>query len=470
MHLKKSLKTGPLGGLMMAAALAFAPAAFAGGESTPFAALLSQLREEPAPAPLPGFTPFTRIASIPAIRVNGAVDPVATYDYARDIALTIASFAANEDEAVWGIAQSNWVLGGAPEGPGVSMDAVSAAVLEIPSPFPIDPSQPVSAANTKKVSVMDMCNKTLASKALGVLPVVGETKVANGFVHAVALPCEIAVYADGDQVQVEMLNAEAIFTLFFTDVVFGEQMQDPAFAAEIRSLPAQVNAELPALVYAALGNAGISYSAQNEPLGPRYANEWDIVRAVAATPYNSPYIQYVYHKADGTVFTDAEATTIAQTIIDTMTINGQADAGIHAPDLDAMLSPGGLWRSARPAPLNLPGGNKVLEACSPKYAKMAMGTGLHHATALPCEISITRIDGGERILVSFLDPNFMFKALFRDAIEAMSEEERASFAELPQLVLADLQTIVQYAFDVNLPLAGIELENPGLFFYDMLPF
>jgi hypothetical protein len=115
----------------------------------------------------------------------------------------------------------------------------------------------------------------------------------------------------------------------------------------------------------------------------------------------------------------------------------------------------------------MPGGNKVIEACSPKYAKLAMSTGLHHATALPCEIAVNRIDGGNKLLISFLDPHFMFTALFSDAFKDMSEEKLADFEELPTLVLGDLQTIVDYALDYDL--VDFELSNPEKVEYEMLP-
>jgi hypothetical protein len=137
-----------------------------------------------------------------------------------------------------------------------------------------------------------------------------------------------------------------------------------------------------------------------------------------------------YTKADNTAFTATDSTNVTQAIINTMSINGQPGAGTHPTvidgvTLDSILSPGSSWRSARATPMTLPGNNHVIEACSPKYAKMAMGTGVHHVTALPCEITVQIIDrtrtdprnAGDR----YLDPHFMMNAMFGDITE---EEDR----------------------------------------------
>lgn len=109
--------------------------------------------------------------------------------------------------------------------------------------------------------------------------------------------------------------------------------------------------------------------------------------------------------------------------------------------------------------------------CSPTNAIRAMSTGMHHATAVPCEVALTAIEYKDeedrdvtKLLVSYLDPHFMFNALFKDAFNQMSDEELAEFAALPPLVLEDLQTIVAYALE-NHP----ELGDPEQVWYDMLP-
>ena len=429
-------------------------------------------------------TPFERVVTIPAVKNRNVVDPRATYEKAQDVAFAIGNYVAAYDEsALLGsdvIQGGNWVLGGFEGGatPGTPefAEGVEEAILDIPTPWFIVPGD--STSGIKKVNLVEMCNRTFASVALGVTPVVegdDSTKIVNGVIHAPALPCEVSVYSDGPNIKVDMLNAEAIFTLFFTDVLFGEQMNVPGFAEAIVDLPTQVKSEIQVIIMAALDHAGIEYEVEIETKGPVYETFDEIVDAVLASPEESPFVHFTYTKTNGTDFTSGEVGDVAQTIINTMTINGEDGAGDHSEQcgymdgscLDAHLSPDSKWRAARPTPLSMPGGNKVIEACSPKYAKLAMSTGLHHATALPCEIAVNRIDGGNTLLISFLDPHFMFTALFSDAFKDMSEEELADFEELPTLVLGDLQTIVDYALDYDL--VGFELYPPVKVEYEMLP-
>jgi hypothetical protein len=416
------------------------------------------------------FSPFIQIATVPAIWKNGKVDYVATYAQAGDIALKIATFVARKNESTLGLSESNWVLGGSPEGATVKESDIKAAILDVPTTKPIDPSLPVSITNTKKINIIEVCNQDFASKALGVTPVIDDIRVANGYLHATALPCEIAIYADEYDIKIEMLNAEAIFSLFFTDVLFGQQMQNPRFANAMQHLPTQVNTELPTIVYQALTDANIFYWKESISKGPWFHNEWDMVQSVLKTSLNSPYVHFAYTKADKKAFTDDDVLQVAKTIITTLTVNGTVNAGIHNTALETQLSIGSQWRSARPAPLSLPGGIKLIEGCSPMYAKQALSTGFYHATALPCEIAVMKTPDNSQLIISYLDPHFMFNALFSDAFDAMSDEQLMAFATLPDIVLDDLQTIVEYALDVNLSTAKITLNKPVLFYYDMLPF
>jgi len=119
--------------------------------------------------------------------------------------------------------------------------------------------------------------------------------------------------------------------------------------------------------------------------------------------------------------------------------------------------------------LGLPGTpekNWVIEACSPTYAKMAMGTGMHHATALPCEISVQRVDLDEdgtyeSLVISYLDPFFMFGAMFSD----MSDEEKDALGDVPGYIIDDLQFIVKHALDTS----GTDLNDGDQIWYTMLP-
>jgi uncharacterized protein (DUF302 family) len=318
-----------------------------------------------------------------------------------------------------------------------------------------------------------MCNPLFAQKALGVKPVVDgddSTKIINGYIHAPALPCEVAIYADADgYVNVEMLNPEAIFTLFFTDVLFGEQMNDPVFAAEIQALPVQVNEEIRTVIYLALDGAAIPYAPVSEPLGPVYQSLQQVAQVVAETPYQSPYVHFAYEKVDRSDFTAAEVATIADAIIATLSLDG-----IHPTDLDARLNMDD-WRSARPHPLPVPG-NLVIEACSPTNAIAAMGLGMDHATALPCEIAVKAVsydgvEGNETLLITYLDPHFMFSALFSDAFGDLTDEELADLMALPPMVLEDLQTVVRDALkwsNLKQTESPVKLRQPDQLFFDML--
>lgn len=411
-------------------------------------------------------TPFSRVAVI-----GPYSDPVEAYDVAKEAATAIATYVAAVNDTP--DFDSDWVLGGyegtVSDPPTEEEKArIEEAILRVPTPYRIDPDQPMTAANRKKVNIVEMCNKTFAQKALGLLAVVDgddTTKIIDGYIHAPALPCEVAIYADEDgSVKVDMLQPEAIFTLFFTDVLFGEQMLDPDFAAAIQELPAVVNDQIRTVIQTALDGAGFAYVPQSKPLGPTYNSLEEVAEVVEETPYESPYVHFAYQKADGTAFTDSDAATIAAAIIETLSLDG-----VHDPALDALLNMDD-WRSARPAPLPVPG-NRVIEACSPTNAIAAMGLGMDHATALPCEIAIKPVSldgvtGNETLMVTYLDPHFMFSALFSDAFDELTEEELDAFMALPPEVLEDLQTIVAYAFANNLSIA---LTEPEQVFFDMLP-
>jgi hypothetical protein len=408
-----------------------------------------------------GLTPFSRVAVI-----GPYSDPVAAYEDAKAAATAIATYVATvNDEDDFG---SDWVLGGLEGDP--TEEAIAEAILWVPTPYLIDPNKPMSPTNHKKVNIVEMCNKSFAQKALGLLPVVegdDTTKIIDGYIHAPALPCEVAIYADEDGfVKVDMLQPEAIFTLFFTDVLFGEQMLDPAFAAAIQELPAVVNEQIRTIIQTALDGAGFAYVPQSKPLGPTYNSLEEVAEVVEETPYDSPYLHFAYQKVDGTAFTDGDAATIATAIIETLTLDG-----VHDEALDELLNIDD-WRSARPAPLPVPG-NRVIEACSPTNAIAAMGLGMDHATALPCEIAIKPVSlddpddtVNETLMVTYLDPHFMFSALFSDAFDSLSEEQLEEFMALPPEVLQDLQTIVAYAFENN---PSIALTEPEQVFFNMLP-
>jgi len=350
----------------------------------------------------------------------------------------------------------------------------------IPSPEPIDPNEAayvadgtVTPANTKKANVLDFCNKKFASLAMGVDPITGSAEegtgmyVVNGYSHAPALPCEVSIWLDDDKIYVDMLDPSAIFTLFFSDVLISEEMQNQDFADALNAMPPQVKSEIMAIIYAALSEFDPEIKTMDKKIGPVYDSMSEIFSVVDSSTYDSPFLHMSYTKLDGGVFTEIESKAVAQTIINTLSTHEDGDnVGIHptvinedGDTLDSILSPSSSWRSARIEPISIPGNNHIIEACSPKYAKMAMSTGLSHVNALPCEITVKIIDGGNKLVVSFLDPDFMLKSLFAD----ISDEDKEAFGTIPGLIMTDLQN---YALEVN---SGIAMNPAVRISYKMMP-
>jgi len=438
------------------------------------------------------FTPFSRIATLPVVIGSDGVtvDPVATYARVQEAALYLATYVANEEDSVGD--GGDWVLGGTSEEcrkreAACTAAEIKGAILGIPSPEPINPSLPVSKTNTKKASVLDFCNEYYAKQALGVAPISDGKKVVNGYSHTPALPCEVSIWNDDQHIYVDMLDPNGIFSLFFTDVHFSDDMlNDSKFATAISDLPPKVKDEIKTIVQRAMNEFAASKSVvagnMDEAIGPEYTSMEQVIEAVDAAPYDSPYKHVGYTRANGADFIRNEshddAKIVAQAIIETMSIHGETGsngAGKHptvineknGKTLDSILSPGSSWRSARHDPLPLPGKNFVIEACSPQYAKMAMGTGLHHVTALPCEITVQIIDrdghgGKETLVVSYLDPHFMLGALFAD----ISKKDKKAFSDIPGTIMDDLQKIVAAALEFE---SGYELNKPINIHYDMLP-
>jgi uncharacterized protein (DUF302 family) len=466
---KKALFGGATLGLAMTLSV---PSALAGNGNDDFATV----------------TPYSRIARLPVVKdAYDQVDHVATYAKVKAAALALANYVAlYKDATVLGdniIKGEDWVLGGTSlacrKTQTCTADEIKKAIIEIPTPQPINPNDAtylatgkVTEANTKKASVLDFCNEVFAKQALGVSPIVGDKKVVNGYSHTPALPCKVSIWNDDDHIYVDMKDPNAIFSLFFTDVLFSAEMADPAFAEAISDLPPQVKSEIRAVVLHAMNEFDAKTKTVDKALGSKFLNMDQVVDVVATSPYQSPYKHVGYTKADGSAFTAADSLNVTQAIINTMSVNGVAGAGTHPTvvdgvTLDSILSAGSSWRSARATPMTLPGNNHVIEACSPKYAKMAMGTGVHHVTALPCEVTVQIIDKdkngtAETLAISYLDPHFMMNAMFGD----ITEEEKIAFTPVTDYIMDDLQKIVAAALATN---SGIAL-NPGeQISYNMLP-
>jgi len=426
-------------------------------------------------------TPYSRVAKLPVVKDKGKIDYEATYAKARAASIALATYVKEKveaDELGLDVIQGyDWILGGLEED---SAEGISEAVLRIPSSKLINPNLPASPANTKKANVMDLCNRKWASMALGVAPIVDDKKVVNGYIHSPTLPCEVAIWNDDKHIYVDMLDPNAIFTLFFTDVLFSEDMEDPAFADAIYAMPEQVKSEIMAIIYAALSEFDPEMSEMDQKIGPDYHSIEDIVEVVADSPYESPFLHMAYTKVGGAAFTSGESLVVAEGIIAAMSTHAD-NPGVHPTPitddyqgnhvnglLDDVLSEKSSWRSARLSPITIPGKNHIIEACSPKYAKMALGTGLHHATALPCEITVQIVDldangTKESLVISYLDPGFMLNALFADVTDA----EKEGFADIPGTIMEDLQNVVTAALEFQN--SGMDLNPNERIFYNMLP-
>ncbi|HBH36190.1 MAG TPA: hypothetical protein DDW45_07465 [Gammaproteobacteria bacterium] len=436
------------------------------------------------------FTPFSRVAMMPVVRgAKGQIDYEATYDKANAAAVAVAHYLVEniESETLGAdvIQGYDWKLGGeSDELPNTFGETnedfeIADTILRIPTPERINPNLPASKANTLKTNVIEFCNKKYASMALGVAPIVDDNKVVNGYTHAPALPCEVSIWNDDKHIYVDMLDPSAIFTLFFTDVLLSDDMNDRDFADAITAMPPQVKSEIKAILYEVLSNFDPDLDTMDKAMGPRYTSMDQTLAAVDAAPEDSPFLHIAYTKTGGGTFTADDSIEVAQTIINTMS-KETGTPGIHPTvidvdedgndvTLDSILSEKSSWRSGRLTPITIPGKNHVIEACSPKYAKMAMGTGAHHVTALPCEITVQIIDREgdgvkESLVISYLDPHFMLGALFADV--ELTEDQQTEFTTAANNIKSDLQKVVAAALDVN---SDLDLNYGVQISYDMLP-
>lgn len=417
------------------------------------------------------FSPYERVAVFPTVKDgNGDLDHNATYAKVAELATTLATYVARTDEPTDAPASfkgTNWILAGVETAAVASDDNISKNILGIPTKLPINPNFATSATNTKKVKVIEVCNSGYASQALGVKNVgdlvAGDglgAKVANGSYHATALPCEITIYNDDKGIYVDMLNPETIFTLFFTEVFTSAEMENVFFKEAMLSLPSQVKGEIYAMIYKAFDDNSETYTKTDYKMGPLYSTMTSVLATTdTANGGKEPYRHYKYTAADSaTEFTATDAKNIAAQIMEVMTIDGAANVGAQETALfsalpsqlaDTPVNP--KWRSGRHEPLKVPGGTYIVEACSPTYAKEATATGEYHTAALPCEIAVkVNPDDNNSIDISILNPEFMFGALFADAMAEMDATEIAGFNTIIDNINGDLLKIVDYAMENNI--------------------
>ncbi len=265
--------------------------------------------------------------------------------------------------------------------------------------------------------IVEVCNAEYAGQA-----------IALGAQRGVALPCEFSVTQEDDGVRVVMLNPEAIFGVFFTDI--------PAeYMEQMGGLAATVRGELEGLVVDGL--AELEAEHPMEDIGPSWTPE-DM--AAFGADYSivmdmdipEPFLVDEQSRADFQgLFVDA--------MLETLTYEGMADVGSTVPGLSV-----DDWRSARPYSLRLPSGVEVVEKCSPTYAAAALSTGSWHAPALPCETAIW-VDG-DTLRIHLLDPNFIFPVFFSDA----PAEMMAEMGGMAATVAEDIQLITEAAQELAL--------------------
>lgn len=344
------------------------------------------------------------------------------------VAGKIAQYVVNTNEATALGLPTNWVIAGANTGATPVAETYEAADL-----LPI----PVGA---EKSRVIEFCNKAYATQA-----------IATGRFHGSALPCEVSVHSDGTNVYVDMLDAEAIFNIFFTDT---KETSTPAEIAAFATLASAVKSELRTMIKAGLEDTDVavsgsataySYTESTLAMGPEFTQSY-IDSTIAL---QDPYIVYKYQ--NGGTFT--KGTDDKALAIDIITALGTATlTADKTPGLEG-LSAGSLWRSGRPDPIAIPN-VQVVEACSPKYATKATALGSEYITALPCEFTVyvdETDDTNQTLAISFLNPSFMFGTMFNGAVEKayangdINATEVKEYSTLADVVFADLRMIVDHA-------------------------
>ncbi len=354
--------------------------------------------------------PYQRVAIIPGTKAD-----------IERIALKISDYVVNTDEAAVLNFPSNWVIAGANPHANETYDGNADLI-----PIPVD-----TGTEVYKSRVIEFCNGAYATQATN-----------TGQQHGSALPCEVAVHSDGTNVYVDMLDADAIFSIFFPNI------PDPD--GQLKKMATDVKSEIRGMINAALADVS-QVTESTEALGPKFTQN-----DISQIKDEDIYIVTKYQSTNGTAFTKADAKTLAQKIIEKMgTDEANADTNV------AGLSANSQWRSARPDPIAIPG-VFVTEACSPTYAKMATRLGAEYITALPCEITTyldKTDDTNKTISISVLSPKFMFENMFKGAVDnavkntGLSQEDAAKYEPLAATVLSDLNKIV----DASIADSGLNL-------------
>ena len=392
--------------------------------------------DDDSSAPAATITPYTRVAVI--------AHPNAVDADIEAIADKIAHYVTLTDEVATHSFPGGWVIAGANKGSG-------GEVYDLEDLLPI-PSAGTAAGG--KSRIVEFCNGGYATMATN-----------TGRFHGSALPCEVSVHSDGTNIYIDMLNADAIFSLFFTDI------DDPTGA--LKDVASAVNREIRELVLASLDDTevalvgtsnevglvtgpaittdAVTYVESTLAMGPEFTQE----QINDEVSLKNPYIIFEYSNGN-TFATGTDDKALGEAIIAEMGTNG-TDIYINVPGVSA----GSGWKSARPETLAIPG-VRVIEACSGKYATLATKLGNEYLTALPCEITVL-VDENDptKLTISFLSPNFMFGTMFQGAVEQayadgkITKDDVIQYSTLADVVFADLRLIVDTAiqnYDATLTL------------------
>jgi uncharacterized protein (DUF302 family) len=347
-------------------------------------------------------TPYQRIASIPGTNID-----------IQKIAVKISDYVVNTDESIALGFPTNWVIAGANPSANETYEGNDDLI-----PIPVDTGTEVYTSR-----VIEFCNGAYATQATN-----------TGQQRGSALPCEVSVHSDGENIYIDMLDADAIFTLFFPDT------PDPD--GKLKEMATAVKSEIRKMVMASLqGEANLIEL--TDALGPEFTTT-----ELSQIKDQDIYLVTQYKSSNDQTFTTTDAKKLAQTIIEKLGTD-EVNADVHVEG----LSLGSAWRSARPDPIAIPG-VFVTEACSPTYAKMATRLGAEYITALPCEITayLDRTDESNKtISISILSPHFMFENMFKGAVDNavrdtnLSQEDALKYQTLADIVLADLSKITDEA-------------------------
>jgi len=393
------------------------------------------------------FSVFERVAIFPTIKdEDGETDYLATYKKTKEMALNFAKYVTNKQEAILvNNRLSKWKVCGVKK-EDISDDLIRENILQIPTTNSIDPALPYSPKNTKKIQVIELSNNIYPKTLLDIKT--DKDTVSKLMNKSTVFPFEVSIFNDDKAIYVDILNPEAMFGIFFAEVFDNPYYKENfEFREKLLKLPTQAKNEIISMIYSTFNAPKYETSIK---MGLIFSSMSKLKTSAMELEAN----QYIYFESD-TIQTTENAKEIAQKIINTMTIHGSQNAGKQEsllfnalPSVAQQINP--KWVSARHEPFKGINGSWIVEACSPIYAKQALNTGEHHATALPCEISVY-VDpkDNKKIVVSILKPAFMFKNLFADSMIGMNKEEQKVFQTVINNIQLDLKTIVEYTMDYN---------------------